>query len=117
MSFKKFVLGLFNNTSSGDHKAYQAATIGAKGREMKSYHRDMMKVPDGQTVVSVFVGLDEGLYSLDGTDTAFLPHRCEGLPHPWDPIPILLRRGEFFVLYSDLVHAGGSAPLSKPESW
>ena len=29
MSFTNFILGLFNNTWSGDHKAYQAAAIGA----------------------------------------------------------------------------------------
>ena len=34
MSFTNFVLGLFNNTWSGGHKAYQARAIGAKGREM-----------------------------------------------------------------------------------
>ena len=31
MSFTNFVLGLFNNTGSGYHKAYRAAAIGAKG--------------------------------------------------------------------------------------
>ena len=107
MSFTNLVLGLPNNTWSGDHKAYQAAAIGAKGREMQSYHRDMMKVPDGKRVVSVFAALDEDLYSVDGTNTVFLPHSREGLPRPWDPIPIPLRRGDLFVLYSDLVHAGG----------
>ena len=61
MSFTNFVLGLFNNTWSGDHKAYQAAAVGAKGREMQSHHRDTMKVPDGKRVVSVFVALDKGL--------------------------------------------------------
>ena len=117
MSFTNLVLGFFNNTWSGDHKAYQAAAIGAKGREMQSYHRDMMKVPDGKRVVSIFASLDEDLYSVDGTDTVFLPHSREGFPHPWDPIPIPLRRGDLFVLYSDLVHAGGCRPLSKPASW
>ena len=117
MSFTNHVLGLFNNTWSGDHKAYQAAAIGAKGREIQSYHRDMMKVPDGKRVVSVFVALDEDLYSVDGTDTVFLPHSRDGLPRPWDPIPIPLRHGDLFVLYSDLVHAGGCTPLSKPASW
>ena len=61
MSFTNRVLGLFNNTWSGDHKAYQAAEIGAKGREMQSYRRDMMKVPDGKRVVSIFCGLGRGL--------------------------------------------------------
>ena len=41
-------------------------------------------------MVSVFAALDEDLYSVDGTDTVFLPHSREGLPRPWDPIPILL---------------------------
>ena len=117
MSFTNFVLGLFNNTWSGDHKGYQAAAIGAKGREMQSYHRDMMKVPDGKRVVSVFAAFDEDLYSVDGTDTVFLPHSREGLPRPWDPIFIPMRCGDLFVLYSDLVNAGGCTPLSKPESW
>ena len=117
MSFTNLVLGFFSNTWSGDHEAYQAAAIVAKGREMQSYHRDMMKVPDGKRVVSVFAALDEDLYSVDGTDTVFLPHTREGLPYPWDPIPIPLRRGALFVLYTDLVHMGGCTPLSKPASW
>ena len=117
MSFTNHVVGLFNNTWSGDHKVYQAAAIGAKGREMQSYHRDMMKVPDGKRVVSVFAALDEDEDSVDGTDTVFLPHSRDVLPRPWDPIPIPLRRGDLFVLYSDLVHAGGCTPLSKPASW
>ena len=113
------MLGLFNNTWSGDHKAYQAAAIGAKGREMQSYHRSMIKVPDGKRVVSLFAALDEDLYSVDGTNTVFWRHSREGLPRPWDPTPIPLRRGDLFILYSDLVHAGagGCTPLSKPESW
>ena len=114
MSFTNFVLGLFNYTWSGDHKAYQAAALGVKWHEMQSYHRDMMKVPDGKRVVSVFAALDEDLYSVDGTDTVFVPHRREGLPRPRDPIPIPLRRGDLFLLYGDLVHAGGCTPLSKP---
>ena len=84
MSFTNLVLDLFNNTWSGDHKAYQAAAIGAKAREMQSYHRDTMKFPDGNRVVSVFAALDEELYSVDGTDTLCLPHNREGLPRPWD---------------------------------
>ena len=83
MSFTNHVLAFFNNTWSRDHKAYQAAAIGAKGREMQSYHRDMMKVPDGKRVVSVFAALDEDLYSVDGTDTFFLPHSHDGLPRPF----------------------------------
>ena len=117
MSFASFVLGLFNNTRSGDHKGYQAAAIGAKGREIQSYHRDMMKVLDGKRVVFVFVALDEDLYSVHGTDNVFLPHSREGLPRPWDPIPIPLRHGDFFVLSSDLVSAGRCTLLSKPASW
>ena len=74
---------MFNNTWSGDHKAYQAAAMGAKGRTFQSYHRDMMKVPDGKRAVSVFAALDEDLYSVDGTDTVFLPHSREGLPRPY----------------------------------
>ena len=84
---------------------------------MQSYHRDMMKVPNAKRVLSIFAALGEDLYSDDGTDTAFLPHSREGLPRPWDPIPIPLRRRDLFLLYSDLVHAGGCTPLSKPESW
>ena len=84
---------------------------------MQFYHRGMMKVPDGKRVVSVFAALGEDLYYIDGTDTVFLPHSREGLPRPWDPIPIPLQRGDFFVLYSDLVHAGGCLPLSKRASW
>ena len=117
MSFTNNVLGLFNNTWSGDHKANQAAAIGAKGREMQSYRHYMIKVPDGKRVVSVFAALDEDLYSVDSTDTVVLPHSRDGLPRPWDPIPIPLRPGDLFVLYSDLVHAGGCTPLSKPSSW
>ena len=45
MSVTNLVLGLLNNTWTGDHKAYQVAAIGHKGREMQSYHRDMMKLP------------------------------------------------------------------------
>ena len=116
MSFTNHVLGLFNNTWSGNHKAYQAAPIGAKGREMQLYHRDMVKFPDGKRVVSVFAALDEDLYSVDGTDNVFLPHSRDGLPRPWDPIPIPLRRGDLLVLYSDLVQADGCTPLSKPAS-
>ena len=117
MSFTNFVLGLFNNTWSGDHKVYQAAAIGAKGREMQCYHCDMMKVPDGKRVVSVFAALHQHLYCVDGTDTVFLPHSREGLPRPLDPIPFPLRCGDLFVLYSDSVHAGRCRPLSKPQSW
>ena len=118
VSFTNFVLGLFNNTWSGDHKAYQAAAIcSAKGRGMQSYHGDMMKVPDGKMVVSVFAASDEDLYSVDGTNTVFLPHSRKGLLRPWDPIPMPLRRGDLFVLYNDLVHVGGCTPLSKPASW
>ena len=84
---------------------------------MQSYHRDMMKLPDGKRVVSVFAALYEDMYSDDGTDTIFLPHSCEGLLRPWDPIPIPLRRDDLFLLYGDLVHAGGCTPLSKPASW
>ena len=115
MSLTNFVLGLFKNTWSGDHMAYQA--VRAKGPGMQSYHRDMMKVPDGKRVVSVFAASDEDLYSVDGTDTVFLAHPCEGLPHLCDPIPIPPGRGDLFVLYSGVVHAGGCTPLSKPESW
>ena len=84
---------------------------------MQSYHCDGMKVPGVKRVVSVFAALVEDLYSVDGTDTVFLPHSRDGLPRPWDPIPIPLRRGDLFVLYIDLVHAGGCTPLSKPASW
>ena len=84
---------------------------------MQSYHRNMMRVPDEKRVVSVFAALDEDLYSVNGTDAVFLPHSREGLPRPWHPIPIQLRRGDLFVLYSDFVHAGGCTPLSKPASW
>ena len=84
---------------------------------MQSYHHDMMKVPDGKRVVSVFVALDEDLYSVDGTGAVFLPNSREGVSRPWDPLPIPLRRGDLFVFYSDLVHAGRCRPLSKPESW
>ena len=77
----------------------------------------MMKVPDGKRVVSVFAALDEDLYSVDGTDTVFLPHYPDGLPRPWQPIPIPLRGGDLFILYSGSVHAGGGTPLSKPKSW
>ena len=110
MSFTNHVLGLFNNTCSGDHKAYQAATIGAKGREMQSYHRDMMKVPDGKRVVFVFAALDADLYSVDGTDTVFLPHSSEGLPRPWDPRGALATA---LALLQTLTceHAGHSSPL------
>ena len=114
MSFTKLVLRLLKNRWSDDHKAYQAAAIGAKGRELQSYHRDMMKVPDGKSVVFVFADLDEDLYSVDGT---FLPHSREGLLRPWDPIPIPLRRGDCFFFYSHLVHAGRCTPISKPASW
>ena len=55
-------------------------------------------------MVSVFAALSEDLYSVDGTDTVFLPHSREGLPHPWDLIPILLRHGDFPLLYGDLDH-------------
>ena len=85
MSFTHHVLCLFHNTWSGDHKAYQAAAIGAKGREIQSYHRDMLNVPDGKRVVSAFAVLDEDLYFVDGTDNVFLPHSGEGLPRPRDP--------------------------------
>ena len=68
-------------------------------------------------MVSVFAALDEYLYSVYGTNTVFLPHSREGLPCPWDPIPIPLRCGDLFVLYSDLVHVGGCTPVCKPVSW
>ena len=84
---------------------------------MHSNDCDMMKVPDGKRVVSVFAASDEEWYFVDGTDTVFLPHSREGLPRPWDPIPIPLRPGDLFVLYSDLVHVGGCTPFSKAESW
>ena len=83
---------------------------------MQSYHREMMKVPARKRVASVFAAFDEDSDSVDGTDTVFLPHSREGLPRPWDPIPIPLRCGDLFVLYSDLVHAGGCTPPSKPDS-
>ena len=117
MSFTNLVVALSNNTWSGDHKAYQAAGKSAKGRERQSYHRDMIKVPDGKWVVSVFAAFDEDLYSFDGANTIFLPHIREGLPRPWDPIPVPLRRGNLFVLHSKLVHAGGCTPLSKLALW
>ena len=101
MSFANFVLRLFNNTWIGDHEAYHNGHNGCQGA---SFHRDMMKVPDGKRMVSVFTVLDEDLYSDDGTDTVFLPHSCKGLPHPWHPIPIPLRHDDSFVLYNDLVH-------------
>ena len=88
MSFTNFVLSLFNNTWNGDHNGYQAATIGAKGRALQSYHRGMLRVPYGQRVVSVFAALDEDLYPILGTDTVFVPHGREALPYPSDPIPI-----------------------------
>ena len=68
-------------------------------------------------MVCVFAALDEDLYSVDGTDTVLLPHSRDGFPRPWDPIPIPLRPGDLFVLYSDLVHACQCTTLSKPASW
>ena len=62
-------------------------------------------VLDGKRVVFVFAALDEDLHSNDGTDTVFLPHRREGLPRLWDPIPVPLGRGVFVILYIDYVHA------------
>ena len=82
---------------------------------MQSFHRNMMKVPNGKRVVSILATLDDDLYSNDGTDV--LPHSREGLPRLWDPIPIPLRCGDLFILYGDLVHVGGCTRLSKPESW
>ena len=82
LSFATFVGGLFSTTWSGDHQAYQVANMGAKGRALQSFQRDMMKIPDGKRAVSVFATLNEELCNADGTKSVFLPHSRNGLPHP-----------------------------------
>ena len=114
MSFTSFILRLLNNRSSRAYKASEAAAIRAQGREMQSHHGDVMKVSDGKRVVSVYTALDEDLYSVDGTDTVFLPQEFAPSLGPYCHSA---RRGDLFVFCMDSVHAGGCIPLSKPESW
>ena len=82
MSFAIFVGGLLRTTWSGDHQAYQVANMGAKGRALQSFHRDMMKIPDDKRAVSLFAMLNEELCNADGNESVFLPHSRNELPRP-----------------------------------
>ena len=64
--------------------------------------------------MTLFYAENYDLDANDGTDRIILPGSRAGLPQLWDPVPIDLRRGNFFVLYSDLIHAGGVVPRSLP---
>ena len=78
-------------------------------------HRDMHKILVGLRALTVFYAENYDLDANDGTDTIILPGSRAGLPQPWDPVPIDLHRGNFFVLFSDLIHTGGVVPLSLPQ--
>ena len=66
----------------------------------------------------VFYAENYDLNANDGTDTIMLPPSRGGLPQPWEPVPVEVIRGAFFVMYSDLIHAGGAVPRTRlSESW
>ena len=59
----------------------------------------------------VFYAENYELDANDRTDRIILPGSRAGLPQPGDPVSINLRRGNFFVLSSDLILADGAMPL------
>ena len=113
-----FILEIVNKALDCKHVLYNSAHVATQGHERQSVHRNMHKILGGLCALTVFYAENYDLNANDGTDTIVLPGSRAGLPHPWDPVPIDLRRWNFFVLYSDLIHAGGVVPLSLPaDSW
>ena len=78
----------------------------------------MHKIGPGRRALTVFYAENYDLNANDGTDTIMLPASRGGLPQPWEPLPVELIRGSFFVMYLDLIHAGGAVPRTRPsDSW
>ena len=81
-------------------------------------HHDLHKIPDGLRALTVFYAENYDTDANDQTNTIILPDSSAGLPQPQDPVPIDLRRGNFFVIYSNPIHVRGAVPLSlSSHSW
>ena len=117
-NLSNFILEIVNEAFDSKHILYNSAHAAPRGHERQSVHHDMHKICGGLRALTVFYVENYDLDANHGTDTIILPNIRAGLPQPWDPVPIDLRRGNFFVFYSDLIHAGGAMPLSLPaNSW
>ena len=116
-NLSNFILEIINKALDSKHVLYNFAHVAAQGHERQSVHRDMHKIPGGLRMLTVFYAENYDVDANDGINTSILPGSKAGLPQPWDPVPIDLRHGNFFVLYSDLIHAGGAVPLSLPSDW
>ena len=105
------ILGIVKRALDCKHVLYNSAHVANQGHERQSVHRDMHKISGGLCALTVLYAEHYDSDANDGTDAIILPSSRAGLPQPWDPEPIDLRPGIFFVFYSDLIHAGGVVPL------
>ena len=88
-----FILEIVDKTLDCTHVLYNSAYVAAQGDEMQSMHRDMHKNLDGLRALTLFHAENYDLAANDGTDTIILPGSKVGLPEPWDPVMIHVRRG------------------------
>ena len=110
-----FNLKIVNNTLDCKHVLYNAAHVASQGHERQSVHRNMRKILGGPRTLTIFFAENYGLVANDGTNTIILPGSSA---QPWVPLSIDLRHGNFFLLYSDLIHDGGVVHLLLPsDSW
>ena len=72
----------------------------------------MHKISRGLRALTVFYAENYDLDANDSTGTVILSGSRAGLPQLWDPVPIDLRRGNYFVLYSGHIHGSGAVPHS-----
>lgn len=108
------VVKLLDEQYGGEHTPYSAGYVDVTGHVMQHPHRDMFVVPAGARTLSVFFTLGGDIVRTDGTSTYFVPGSRKGLPDPWVEVPIVLKEGGIFALYSDVVHAGGCIAKVEP---
>ena len=118
LAVAQFILSVITKSLDDTHELYNAAHVAITGRERQNLHRDMHKIGPGWRALTVFYAENYDLNANDGIDTIMLPASRGGLPRSWEPLPVELIRGSFFVMYSDLIHAGEAVPRTRPSnSW
>ena len=118
LALAQFILSVINKSLDDTRELYNAAHVAVTGRERQSLHRNMHMIRPGRRALTVFYAKNYNLNANDGTNTIMLPASRGGLPQAWEPVPVELIRGSFFVMYSDLIHPGGAVPRTRPlDSW
>ena len=118
MELSNFILDVINKVLDDKNEVHNSAHVGAQRLERQSVHRNMHKIPASYYALTIFYAVNYDFHANHGTDAIILSGSQAGLPRPRNPVPLDLRRGEFFVKYSDLIHAGAAVPMLLPfNSW